>query len=480
MPTITLQQAPNTVFDQAYGPNPITLTGITSAEDKYVIRVLPSGAATPVADIRQTPNQYGKAIIDLQNILQSHVSPPSATIDSLGVGPNPNNSISNSANEQFTYFLSIGYELNGEVYMNSSLSGPFTVYGGSKQYYEVPYNTAYYQSQVSGDDSNPTCLIVNRVGHALTDISWWTGPADTGDNIQNYITINQNIATRNVYRDDMTTTSWYQELDRIAGAPYPAKGIEAWKIFFMQANGNTIGNATIIPNVTGWGGGPNGSIGNGFSIAPSNAAITLATGPYNLPAAVQVPANCTHYYIVPVGYTCSTNAQACDPQTQTDIDCQDVHQAMRFNILEEKCNDFEHFQFSWYNSLGFKDYFTFTKRVDHMTKTKQNNFLKEAADYNGLQWSVNQSQRGFTTYSSKITDEYTVTSDYMNDDEAKLLQYMFQSPDVKVRMADQDPLVWKPINILSTTWNEKTIRKDKLFQYTVKFKIAHNIKAQRG
>ena len=68
----------------------------------------------------------------------------------------------------------------------------------------------------------------------------------------------------------------------------------------------------------------------------------------------------------------------------------------------------------------------------------------------------------------------------MNDDEAKLLQYMFQSPDVKVRMADQDPLVWKPINILSTTWNEKTIRKDKLFQYTVKFKIAHNIKSQRG
>ena len=67
----------------------------------------------------------------------------------------------------------------------------------------------------------------------------------------------------------------------------------------------------------------------------------------------------------------------------------------------------------------------------------------------------------------------------MNDDQAKLLQSMFQSPEVKVRMADE-PYVWKPINILSATYDEKTNRKDKLFQYTVRFKIAHNIKAQRG
>ena len=155
-------------------------------------------------------------------------------------------------------------------------------------------------------------------------------------------------------------------------------------------------------------------------------------------------------------------------------------QVQRFNILEEKCNDFEHFQFSWLNSLGFKDYFTFTKRVDNSTSTKRNNFLMEAADYNGTSYSVAEGQRGFTTYSSKIEDIYTVTSSFMNNDQAKLLQTLFQSPDVRVRMSEDAPLVWRPINILSSTYDQKTNRKDKLFQYTIRFKIAHNIKAQRG
>ncbi len=477
--TITITQAPNTVFDMAYGPNPITLSGLTPQEDKYVLRIFSIGGATPIADIRQTPNQFGKAIFDLQNILQSHVKPPLNTIDSLGVGPQASNSIANTNEEQFTYTLNIGYEVNGVVTMNTAGYGPFTVYGGSKQYFEVPFDTTRYQSEVSTNVAD--CTVVHRVGRALTDVQWMTDPANTGDNIQNYITINQEIATRDVYSDDHTTVTWFQELERQGGTSYSVKGIEAWKIMFMGADGNRIGFASIVPNITTWGGGPNGNIGDGFSIPSSLMAVTLATGPYNLPGAINVPANCTHYYVIPVAYTCTTNAESCDPQTQTPIDCQDLMQAQRFNIIDATCNDFDHTQFSWYNSLGFKDYFTFTKRSDRQTKTKHNNFLKEAADYNSSSWNVTEEDRGFTTYSSKIEDIYTVTSGYMNDDQAKLLRTLFQSADVMVRQAAaDDPHIWRPINILSAIWNEKTNRKDRLFQYTVKFKIAHNIKAQRG
>ena len=101
-------------------------------------------------------------------------------------------------------------------------------------------------------------------------------------------------------------------------------------------------------------------------------------------------------------------------------------------------------------------------------------------DYNSQSWSVDQESRGYTTYSSKIEDIYTVTSDFMNDDEAALLQTMFQSSEVKVRMADKDTNQWIPIDILGSTYDQKTNRKDKLFQYTVRFKLAHNIKSQRG
>lgn len=481
--TITLTQEPNAVFDMAYGPNPITASGITTTEDKYVIRIFAQGGATPVADIRQTPNKFGKAIFDLQNVLQSYVQPPLNTIDSLGVGPGASNSIAATTEEAFTYLIQVGYEINGVVTMMGATSadwyGPYQVYGGSKQYFEVPFDTTRYQSVVSTNVAN--CTVVNRVGRALTDVQWMTGPASTGDNIQNYITINQEIATRDVYSDDHTTVTWFQLLDRQGSVNAEVKGIEAWKIIFMGADGNRIGNTTIIPNITAWGGGPNAGIGDGFGIPANEKALTLATGPYNMPGATTIPANCTHYYVVPVAHTCTTNAQSCDPQSQTDIDCQDLLQAQRFNIIDASCNDFDHTQFSWYNSLGFKDYFTFTKRVNHKTKTKHNNFLKEPANYNGSSWSVSEEDRGFTTYSSKIEDIFTVTSGYMNDDQAKLLRTLFQSADVMVRQAGSaDPHIWRPINILSATWDEKTNRKDKLFQYTITFKIAHNIKAQRG
>ena len=479
--TIVLAQEPNNVFDMAYGPNPITLSGITSYEDKYVLRVF-DGGSTPIADIRQTPNQYGKAIFDLQNILQSHVAPPDYDIDDIGVGPGQPNSIRDSSTEGFHYTLSIGYEAGGQVTIMPTGYGYYTVYGGSKQYFEVPFYAGEYQSKVSSDDSFPACTQVDRVGKALTDVKWLMGPAETGDNIQNYITINQNIAVRDVYTDDHTTVSWFQELERAGGTNTKVRGIEAWKIFWV--NGNTVlngGTPTTIVNSTSYSGGPNSNIGDGFSIPNTLKAITLATGPYNLPGSTNIPAGTTHYYVVPVAWTPLACAQDCDPQTQVGLDCQELMQVQRFNIVDAKCNDFDHMQFSWYNSLGFKDYFTFTKRVDHRTNTSRNNYLKEAADFNGQSWSVDERQRGYTTYSSKIEDTYTVTSGYMNDDQAKLLQSMFQSPEVKVRMEGYgNNHIWRPINILSATYDEKTNRKDRLFQYTVTFKLAHNIKAQRG
>ena len=480
MPTITLSQTPNAVFDQAYGPNPITMTGITPTEDKYVLRVFGSGFATPLAEIRQTPNQYGKAIFDLQNILQSHVQPPVNTIDSLGVGPGSANSIANTARESFSYILQFGYETSGNVIMNPDTLGPYIAYGGSKQYFEVPFYAEEYQSEIT-EGASAGCTQVNRIGKALSDVQWLIGPADTGDNIQDEVTINGNIACREVYADDHTTVSWFQKLALVNNPPPDVVGIEAWKFYFMGADGNLIGNPNTAPNITSWGGGPNTNPGDGTFIPNTLKAVTLATGPYNLPSAFTIPAGCTHYYVVPVSLTCATAAQACDPQAQVYFDCQDLMQVQRFNIVDSPCNDFDHTQFSWLNSKGFKDYFTFTKRVDHSTKTKHNNFLKEAADYNGGAYIVSEEDRGFTTYSSKIEDIYTVTSGYMNNEQALLLKTLFSSPDVMVRQAaSADPHIWRPINILTATWNEKTNRKDRLFQYTIRFKIAHNIKAQRG
>ena len=70
-------------IDMAYGANPITLSDISNNADKYALRIYVLGQTEPIADIRQTPNRVGRAIFDIQNILQSQVGPMVNSIDSL-------------------------------------------------------------------------------------------------------------------------------------------------------------------------------------------------------------------------------------------------------------------------------------------------------------------------------------------------------------------------------------------------------------
>ena len=65
--------------------------------------------------------------------------------------------------------------------------------------------------------------------------------------------------------------------------------------------------------------------------------------------------------------------------------------------------------------------------------------------------------------------------------EAANLESMFKSPSVNVRFSTGEYAnQWLPINLISSTYTEKSYRKDRLFQYTVNYKLASNIKSQRG
>jgi hypothetical protein len=69
----------------------------------------------------------------------------------------------------------------------------------------------------------------------------------------------------------------------------------------------------------------------------------------------------------------------------------------------------------------------------------------------------------------------------MNDKESDLLKHLYQSAEVKVRFSE-GPYAnqWIPVTITNTTYTEKTYRRDRLFQYTVNFRLASNIKSMRG
>ena len=116
-----------------------------------------------------------------------------------------------------------------------------------------------------------------------------------------------------------------------------------------------------------------------------------------------------------------------------------------------------------------------------MINTTRNEFLKEAADYNAGSYSVDLQSRGQTTYSQTIKETWTATTGYINDAEAKLLGSMFKSAQVNARFSEGDyAYQWVPVKLMSNSYIQQTNRKDNLFQYTVTFQLASNIKSQRG
>ena len=482
---ITIEQNPSLPFDMAYGANPITLNGITPNEDKYALRIYIVGQADPIADIRQTPNKVAKAIFDVQNILQTQVGPSKNNIDglstiSLSTTGNPMQ-IANG--ELIQYQIATNTETGGTI-DGAWIQSPtvYTAIAGSKQYWEVPFNPTAYQPNVQATVVD-NCTILNPLpkspqGLALSDNQWTIDEEATGDDfyVEGFRSPD-GINMHNVYDDDQLTKSFYNATNRSGSNPpiFNAQGIEAFIVLEFNAAGSLM-SETQVNNIQSNGGGPNITPGQGLVPAGNYQTITIGCGPANMPGFNLLPGT-TRYYIQPMvlsptGGTCGGSGLMVPSGWVTQ----------GFNRLGPgDCNDYSHIQFAWLNSLGFRDQFTFTKKNQKVINTTRNEFLKEAADYNAGSYSVDLQSRGQTTYSQTIKETWTATTGYINDAEAKLLGSMFKSAQVNARFSEGDyAYQWVPVKLMSNSYIQQTNRKDNLFQYTVTFQLASNIKSQRG
>ena len=480
---ILISQQPKSPFDQAYGPNPVTITGMPvdpvtgiPQADKYVLQVLVNGEI--IADIRQSPNQSGVAIFDIQNTLQNFVAPSKDNIEETGL---IGNDLANSAFESVAYVLRASTETSGVVPVYPGDAGEWATsdtlldFGGKKEYFEVPYNPTPY-IPVLGTSPAAGCTTVFAPAQVFTER--FTGRraidiSNAGEGIPAFISgATTTVIEQNVTVDDMTTTSFFNGVS--GTGPTLAQGIEAFVIY--QYNGAVLLSTDIIYNTQGLGGGPQTATGQGVIPTYPYVAITAGTGPKNLTdfAGTLV----THYYVMAQPY--SNNS--C-PSGIPNIADASMFTPMRFNIVDAACNDFPEFQFSWLNKYGFRDYYSFNKRNDRSVAIKRNTYLQEAANYASTSYNVEVYNRGTTVFSQALQENFTAFTDFISDEEAIYLESLFTSPDVKVRFNEKPSpgkYEWVPVSLLSTSYTQKTSRKDKLFQYDIKFKRAHNLKSQRG
>jgi len=489
MPTPPIISAPQqpAPLDMTYGPNILTLSNLGAA-DKYVVKVLKQSDNSVIADVRQSANSVGNAIFDIQKILQSYVSPSQGNIESLGQG-SYNLSLQDSSAESFRYIIQIGSETSGVTTMQSLF--PKETVGGIKQYYDQYFSwSAFNGTAFGGDELVPCTLVNNTQGDILSDWTTTIAANTVTDGIPSGFNPTDRIQVRDVLLTDHFCTTWYNHV--VIGTPAPAAevtGIEGFRIVSYQNNIQL--QNQIIPNIQANGGGPNVETGDGTVVNHPYTFITMGTGPQNLSynqystgslaeTVFQLSNLTTHYYITPVLYTPGSCLA-----TTTGYADRSAWETQRFNIVQPECLDFDNIEFSWLNSYGFRDFYTFTKRNDKRVRNRKNNYDQSLIDYSGSGWDVDTYSRGTTTYSQELMQEFTAFTDYMTDDEAKYLQGLFTSPDVRVKLGSAYApvgydLEWFGATVLSNAYTEKTYRKDKLFQYDVRFKLANQLKSQRG
>ena len=485
---ILLTQNPNP-HNFAYGVNAVTLSGINTG-NKYVLEVRASDGTTVLATLRQSKNVLNVAQFDIQNVLQSYIGTPQTGIDSLGV---TGDVLATSTNEVYEYQLWYGSESNGSLVDPLIESGPYQVVAGTKEYYQILgadiIDSDIYRLRpiVEAEGGGFPCYTLTDIGNALSNVRrsyTKTGNPYAYPSTDNSWDTVTKVWVEEARPDERLTKSWWNQNTMDQGAPAPANHIGAFQI--VVYNGDTQIQDEFIPNITTNGGGPNQSIDDTTTGSGESLIITMGIGPMNIKdfqyntglAADQfiLQQDWTHYYITPVASQAGQCASGVNPGELGEP----THNPTLVIRKEEVCNDFDPIRFSWVNEYGFMDYYSFDKKNVKSVNTKRNTYLKEPNDYNSATFSVGIGSRGITTYSQKSEETYEANTGYMTDAEAETLQYLFRSPDVRVQSNRFNTEEYLPVVVTDAKWMEKTNRVDRLFQYTVRFKLAHNIKTQRG
>lgn len=492
---ITNELTPD-LYNMAFGQNLFAFTGLVT-EDKYVIKV--KDGITVLADLRQAANPAGDAIFDIQNILQSYVSPSHYWIEQLGIyDQDPgiataNVPFTNSALENYGYNIEYGSETDGVYTAIQTLTG-FNALGGTKAYYSNYWKYTEYQPRVATDTDQCGSTIVTRQARVLTD---WQNEKRV-DTLQGGYPAAFMAGTQFVLQYDRTTeqhltASFFNKLERVSTPSTPdAKSIEGF--FITSFNGATQLSQTFIPNLVINGCGPNVNRNDANIVTDTNLVCTMGVGPKNLelmryygsdPGSAQIYAldsNATHYYIT----AHSATPIACPNTEVVGVSDDPLFTPIRVDIVTNTCLDYEPLEFSWQNSFGFRDYFVLDKKQQQSVSVGRNNYLNSPVNFDGDATDAGAvyGNRGYTTYSQKIEERYLATTGFMSDATALYLRNLYQSPDVRVRLTDKyaKPFdgVFFPVNMLTNRWNEKNFQKDKLFQYEATFKLANNIKSMRG
>lgn len=513
---ISILQTPAEI-DAVYGATIFTLNDPAITDPFFVIELWSGppavGASVLLATLYQSPNENDSAIFDVQHVLQSYVSVNKDDFDRLGLYcstctplvwyQNTPKILSDATLESTKYYIRYGSTTAIGTAPSSwtGSSGPYEAFNGVKQYFDRTFDQGLLQSNdftafVRGDSEGLyNCTQIVDVARPLSDNMDRLTVAETGlqapSEVSTSLTCGRHYVTgSNTYK----TKSWVNSIR--LGSPVPLsaiKGIEAFRIAVF--NGTNQVASEIIPNIVDNGAGPNLDPFDGLTTTYPYKFVSVGSGSDNLyrveyqTTDIATPTiwalnsyTWTHYWIYPLVAT----DDPCTNATGGYL-LEPIGEPQLYIKKDIDCLDYSEVQVSWLNRYGFRDQFSFRKRHEKRVLTDKNTYYTNNYNPSAEEWDSDPEYRGETVYSSENTVEITVSTGYITDNQAKTLESLFTSPDVRLEVNPDfvvipgyDGSAFEAVIMVDKQYTEKTFRKDRLFQYEITFRLANKLKSQRG
>lgn len=155
-------------------------------------------------------------------------------------------------------------------------------------------------------------------------------------------------------------------------------------------------------------------------------------------------------------------------------------QAYTFNVYDQcAASPYTQFQIVGLDRLGSMVSFNFDLASKRNDEIKRDEFKKYVGAYTPSTntWGFNSYDRGRTINNIDVTTSYTVTSDWIEEEQVAYLSELVSSPEVYHIDSNGN---WLAIIITNTSFEHKYRNKEKLINYQITFEYANRDVVQRG
>ena len=150
-----------------------------------------------------------------------------------------------------------------------------------------------------------------------------------------------------------------------------------------------------------------------------------------------------------------------------------ISEKITLNIDDTNCWGFEPIRFTWINSLGGRDWYTFIKRNTFTQSAERSTLFRLPGYWSSPGYSASESspaRYGGTVFNVDLVNTWTASTDWLTEEESSWLRELFASSSVFAYLPGRSQPV--AVTVQDAEYSVQTFPRQKLFQYFISFQEA--------